>query len=127
MNKYPLKNFIELEEEPLVESLLLEDLPKEITQKIYGKTYIDASSFVTDTLPGVTDIYRILKDDADIDIHKASFRKVEREDFLKLMQTNSVPEGSIICGEYKGVSIILINYFITWKISIAIDLSKRQQ
>ena len=127
MNKYPLKNFIELEEEPLVESLLLEDLPKELVRKIYGKEYIDARAFVVDSLPGVVDIYSILKDYVHIDIHKASFRKVEREDFLELMQTNSLPEGSIIYGEYKGISIILIKSVYGWKINIAIDSSKIQR
>lgn len=125
MNKYPLKNFIELEGEPLVESLLLEDLPKELARKVYGKEYIDIRSLVTNkSLKKPVDIYDIFKNNTTIDIHKASFRKVEREDFLKLVQTASVPEGSIICGQYKGISIIATSSIYEWIAGISIDSSK---
>ncbi len=125
MNKYPLKNFIELEGEPLAESLLLEDLPKELARKVYGKEYIDIMSLVTNkSLKKPVDIYDILKNNTTIDIHKASFRKVEREDFLKLVQTASVPEGSIICGQYKGISIIATSSIYEWIAVISIDSSK---
>ena len=118
---------MELEGGPMVESLLLEELPKELARKIYGKQYIDVGDFVTNSLPKKVNIYNILKDGVQIDIHKASFKKVEKEDFLKLIQTDSVPVGSIIYGEYKGTSIILIRAVSWWRVTISIDSSKIQR
>ena len=98
---------------------LHEDLPKEIKREIYGKEYFDRHY-------EEVDIYSILKNDAYIDIHKASFKKVEREDFLKLIQTGSVPAGSIIYGKYKGASIIIIKrYYGGWKINISEEYFER--
>ena len=124
MNKYPLKNFIELEGEPLVEALLLEELPKELARKIYGKDYISIGYFISNSLPEKTSIYNALRDDADIDVHKASFKKVEKEDFLQSIKTTKPPVGSIVYGEYKGASVILIYEGCEWCDLISIESNK---
>lgn len=125
MNKYPLKDFIELEEEPLVESLLLEDLPKEIKRDIYGKDYINLAYFVSGHLPKKTSVYNVLRDDVGIDVYRSSFRKVEKEDFLQSKTDGKTPAGSIVCGDYKGTSIVFIsNGNWGWYNLISIDSSK---
>ena len=124
MNKYPLKDFIELEGEPLVESLLLEDLPKEIKRDIYGKDYINVAYFVSGHLPEKTSIYDVLRDRAHIDVYRSSFRKVEKEDFLQLETGGNIPAGSIVCGDYRGISVVYISDGDRWYNLISIDSSK---
>lgn len=116
---YSIKNRLVKEE------LLLEELPKEIVRKIYGKDYIEVSDFISGSLPRKTSVYKALRDECGIDIYRSSFTKVEKKDFLQAIKTAEMPNGSIVCGDYKGTSVVFINPpYSGWYRYISIDSSK---